>query len=308
MLKGNEMKKFMVFAVVAVAAFATQAQQLVIGTGNPNATYSKMFKEAIAVCNATGMTLVEKPNDGGSLANIDGMLKNQINGAFVQSDVLFRKAQTENLSNIKTLFAFHPEPVHFVTKAEGKKTGTLSAIGLGDTVYLKNVEQLAGKTVASWGGSLVSAYMIEQIGDVSYKIVDAGSPAAAKKMLDDGSVDAVVATGGYPLGFVEQLNANYRLMTMGSELIKKLDKSYKPIRLREYSNMGQNGRGIQTVTTDALLVTRQYKSPQMQNAMKQFRECLVKNVDMIKETLNTHPSWQYVDVENKGVWSWYELN
>ncbi len=95
---------------------------------------------------------------------------------------------------------------------------------------------------------------------------------------------------------------------MGSDLIKKLDKAYKPIRLREYTNMGAGGRGIQTVTTDALLVTREYKSPQMQNAMKKFRECLSSNVEMIKETLNTHPSWQYVDVQNKGVWSWYELN
>jgi len=81
-----------------------------------------MFKELSNAC-GTEVPLVEV-NSTGSMENVNNLVGNQVNAAFVQSDVLYLRARTEELGNVKTLLALHSEQVHIVTRAaSGLKTG-----------------------------------------------------------------------------------------------------------------------------------------------------------------------------------------
>lgn len=65
--------------------------------------------------------------------------------------------------------------------------------------------------------------------------------------------------------------------------------------------------GVNTVATDALFVTREYKTPKFVEALAKFRGCLLANLDDLKEATGMHPKWQAVDAANKGKWPYYEL-
>ena len=90
-----------VATVMLAVASQVGAQQLKIATGSAKGTYSTMLKELNNVC-ATEVPIVEV-NTNGSMTNVDLLTGNQVNGAWVQSDVLYYRANTEDLSAIKTL-------------------------------------------------------------------------------------------------------------------------------------------------------------------------------------------------------------
>jgi hypothetical protein len=79
---------------------------------------------------------------------------------------------------------------------------------------------------------------------------------------------------------------------------------YRPAVLN-YQSMG--ARGIPSVATEALFVTREYKTARMIEALSKFRSCVNTELDQLKETTGTHPKWQAVEAGNKGKWAWYEL-
>ncbi len=80
------MKKLTTIALAALS-FAASAQQLQVSTGSPTGTYSSMFKQLSAKCGNT-VALIEQ-NSTGSGENVDRLVGNSVNAAFVQSDVLY---------------------------------------------------------------------------------------------------------------------------------------------------------------------------------------------------------------------------
>jgi hypothetical protein len=68
-----------------------------------------------------------------------------------------------------------------------------------------------------------------------------------------------------------------------------------------------NAAGVTTVATDALFVTREYKTPAMVNSLAKFRACALAKVLELQETTGSHPAWQGVDPANRGKWAWLEL-
>ncbi len=79
---------------------------------------------------------------------------------------------------------------------------------------------------------------------------------------------------------------------------------YAPTKL-SYSNMNQ--AGIDSVTTQSLLVTRTYRSPDMQNTLAKLRDCFNKEVPNLQDARGSHPKWQLVDTADKGKWDYYDL-
>jgi TRAP-type uncharacterized transport system substrate-binding protein len=295
--------------LVSVLAFAgvAEAQQLKVATGGTTGTYSKMLKEITGQCSETGIAIIEQ-NTSGSMENVNLLAGNQVNGAFVQTDVLFYRGRTEDLGNIKTLLALHPEEVHVVAKSvsgikEGGKFGT--NIGAKEVV-LSTVSDLAGRSVAAWGGSVITAQVIRLQSELAFNVVEVKGPKEAMAALDSGAVQAIVAVGGSPLGFVEGLDANYKLLQFPESVQSKLKGVYRPARLN-YRKMGTAGMGVNTVATDAIFVTREYKTDKFVNSLGALRGCVLSKLDELKETTGTHPKWQAVDASNKGKWAWYDL-
>ena len=299
------MKNFrsLLTAVILVGiSIAAQAQQLQVATGSASGTYSTMFKQLVMMCGSTA-TMAEK-NTSGSSENVDLLVGNQVNAAFVQSDVLYLRARTEELSDVKTLLALHPEAVHIVVKAGAsiKSGGTL---GFGGTsTPISGIEQLAGRKIGAYGGSVVTAQVIRLQSEVPYNVVQFDNEAGLKKAMADGAVDAGLFVGGAPLGTVASLGAEYLVIGMQPATVKKLEGVYKPARVN-YRNM--NSTGVPTVAIDALFVTREYKTDRMVASLSALRSCAVAKLDDLKETTGTHPAWRTVEAGNKGKWAWYDL-
>lgn len=295
------MKKTLTILAIAVS-FAAQAQQLQVSTGGAQNTYSKMFKQLAERCG--GVTPLIEVNSTGSNENIDRLVGNEVNAAFVQSDVLYLRARTEELGNVKTLVALHPEQVHIVTRASsGIKEGGTLGIGAKEVVFT-DLTSLAGRRVGAAGGSLMTAQVIRLQSEVSYTVHPFDKDADVLKSLEGGAIDAAILVGGAPLGSVAALGPQFKLLSVAPATVEKLKGVYKPAVLN-YAKM--NSRGISTVATEALFVTREYKTDKMVQGLSKLRTCFNNNLSDLKETTNTHPAWQKVEANNRGKWAWYDL-
>ena len=296
------MKKILLgLAIVAVSALAS-GQQLQVATGKAGDTYSTMLKQLAQRCGNTA-AITEVPSSG-SNDNINQLVGNQVNAAFVQSDVLWLRARTEDLGNVKTLLALHPEQVHIVAKARsGLKAGGVMGIG-GSEVVLHDITALTGLRVGAAGGSLVTAQVIRLQSEIPFHTMpfDKGDDVLAA--LDKGDIEAAIFVGGAPLGTIAKLGPQYKLLPVPAPVLEKLKGVYRPARLN-YQKMGATG--VATVATDALFVTREYKTPRMTDGLAKLRACAVASIDELRETTGTHPAWQSVSADNRGKWPWYEL-
>jgi TRAP-type uncharacterized transport system substrate-binding protein len=279
------------------------AQQLKVATGGPTGTYSKMLKEVTQTC-GSAVAIVEQ-NTSGSTENVNLLVGNQVNGAFVQTDVLHYRASSEDLTGVKTLLTLHPEEVHVLTLDVKKEAGVLDRVGLGSkTPVFNTVKDLQGATVGAVGGSFITAQVIRIQSEIAYKVVEFPDNKALIAALTAGQVNAALLVGGSPLGAIAELKGGYKLLTFPDDVTAKLKAVYRPARL---NYTGINAKGVQSVATDALFVTREYKSPKFVAALGALRSCIVTNIDDLKETTGMHPKWQSVDVGNKGKWPYYEL-
>lgn len=297
------MKKVFISLALAAAALLPAAQaQMRVATGKAGDTYSSMLRQLNARCSGD-VAIMEVPS-AGSNDNINQLVGNQVNAVFTQSDVLWLRARTEDLADVKTLLALHPEQVHIVARtSSGIKEGGTLGYGAKEVVF-NDITSLAGRKVGAAGGSLITAQVIRLQSEIPFQVVQLETGDAVLQALASGQIAAAVFVGGAPLGTVSKLGPDHKLLPIPAPVVEKLKGVYRPARLN-YQRM--NAAGVATVATDALFVTRQYKTPKMTNALAKLRQCAHDAVDELKETTGTHPAWRYVDASNKGKWPWYEL-
>lgn len=303
-MKHITLKVIMTIALALSAGAASAQVQLKVATGTPSGNYSRMFKELQAQCKDQ-LTQVEVPSKG-SIDNLTKLLDNQVNAAITQTDALFHSARNADLSGIKTLFSLYPEEVHVITTSVGKimEGGTL---GFGATpMRLSSVSDLTGRTVAAWGGSVITGQVIRLQSEINFKLVEVADFKAARAALDAGQVAAIIMVGGQPMADVAALGTGYKLVPFSEAIVGKLKSVYVPAKLN-YPTMGQGGTGITSVATEALLVTRAYKTEKYTKALYELRKCLNDNVDTLSETVGMHNKWSSVKTDNRGKWSYFEI-
>jgi TRAP-type uncharacterized transport system substrate-binding protein len=293
--------KLIAIATLALVAFSSQAQQLKVATGSKGNTYSTMFGQLSKQC-GNEIALVEVATTG-SNQNLDMLVGNQVNAVLTQTDVLFFRARTEDLGDVKTLIAMHPEEVHVIALSKVRKSGGTMGFG-GKEFTLKTVEQLAGMRVGAVGGSFTTAQVIRLQSEIAFTVVQHAGTGPMLEALNKGELDAVVMVGGAPMDSVATLGAAYTILSFSEATQKKLEGVYRKARV---SYSGLNAAGVQTVSTDALFVTREYKTPKMTDALSKFRTCALNSIEELKETTGMHPKWRQVNADNKGKWAYYEL-
>ena len=294
--------QFVYAFVIAASAISAQAQALKVSTGGKDGTYSKIFVSLANSC-ATQMQLVEV-NSTGSTQNIDRLVGNEVNGAFVQNDVLVYRGATEDLTNIKTLVALHPESVHVVALAESKeKAGGTLGIG-AKPVVLTNINDLSGRVVAAAGGSFITAQVIRLQSEINYQVMETKTAEEALAAVASGAASAAILVGGAPLGQVAALDKNFKLLNFPESTITKLKAVYKASRV-SYPKMGSTG--VATVSTDALFISRNYTTPKYVNGMSKLRSCILQMIPELSEQTGSHPAFSHIDVSNKGKWPWLEF-
>jgi len=297
-------KSFAALALIAVASGAVAQTQLKVSTGSPSGTYSQMFKEFAGVCKDQ-ITQIEVPSNG-SIQNMDRLLGNEVNAAIVQTDVLFYRARNEDLSGVKTLFSLHPEEVHVIAPQISPITEGGVAGFRAKPIQLTSVQDLSGRNVAAWGGSVVTAQVIRLQSEINFNVTEVADFKAAKAALDTGKVAAIVMVGGQPMNDVRALPNTYKLLPFNEVTQGKLKSVYVPAKLN-YSNLGQGGSGVQTVATEALFVTRSYKTQKYVESLGALRACFKTNAPELSETTGTHKKWAVVNPDNTGKWAFYEL-
>lgn len=297
------------FAAAALIGSIAHAQTFAVATGDSKggSTYSQMFREFARTC-GSNLNLTEIETTG-SVENVQMLVGNQVNGAFVQSDLLaFRKmTDPDSVANIKTLVALHTEELHFIARADVKKEGGIFGIG-ADKITFNTVDDLAGRQVGAVGGSVLSGRVVSAQSGLGFEMRQYDNNAALLKGLLDGEVDSILVVAGAPSKVVLALDSRYRILSLSDELIKKLTTGDKAIYVPKkisYSNLNQ--AGVPSVAVEALFVTRTYRSKKVLDSMKATRECFLEEVGTIQDTRGTHPKWQDVNPDNKGKWTYYDL-
>jgi TRAP-type uncharacterized transport system substrate-binding protein len=230
------MKKsfFAAAALIAATMFSTsamaQSTELKVATGECTkdacSTYVNMFRELKQRCTGD-LVLTEVPSKG-SVESVDRLLNNELNAGIVQTDVLFWRKRNEDLNNVFTLVALHPEEVHFVAPVNsGLKEG---GIGVGSiklkqtAVTINTIDQLVGYRVGAvnGSGSFVTARLIRAEGNVNYEVVPFDSSDKLKAALENGDIQAAVYVGGAPLPAVSAYGSGYKLLSASPDLVAKL--------------------------------------------------------------------------------------
>jgi TRAP-type uncharacterized transport system substrate-binding protein len=289
---------------IATTLAAAQTTQLKVSTGSATGTYSRMFKEFSGVCKDQ-ILLIESPSTG-SIQNMDRLLGNEVNAAIVQTDVLFHRSRNEDLSNIKTLFSLHPEEVHIIARTDSQIKEGGYGLGIGaKTVQMNDITSLGGRKVAAWGGSFVTAQVIRLQTEIPFSVVEVADFKTAKAGLDAGEFAAIMMVGGQPMSDVQSLSQAYKLLMVPEAIAGRLKSVYVPAKLT-YSNLSASA-GIQTIATEALFVSREYKTAKYVESLGALRGCFKSSVDDLSETTGTHKKWVTVKVGNTGKWPYYEL-
>lgn len=293
---------FSAMAVMALFNPAMAATDFKVATGGAKGTYSTMFGEMKKTCPTPDLNLIEV-NTTGSNDNLSLLAGNQVNAVFTQTDVLFFRAGVDDMSKVRTLVALHPEEIHVVSATAGKLEGDTFGYGGTRTVFT-DVQQLTGRKVAAAGGAITTANVIRLQGKIDFEVLQMKSNEESLAAVAAGTADAAILVGGSPLPLIDALGPDMQLMFFSPEMQTRLGKVYRPARV-SYQKMG--AAGVSTIATDALFVSREYKTPKMVAGLKALRHCLIEAVPELQETTGTHPKWMAVDPTNKGKWEWMDL-
>lgn len=292
-------------AMLAAVAVAQAQEAFTVATGDSKSgsTYSQMFREFTARCSAA-MPLRERETKG-SVENVDLLTGNQVNAAIVQSDLLFFTRMTDEakVANVKTLVGLHPEELHFIARGDVKKEGGFMGFGGKDVVF-KSVEDLRGRNVGAVGGSVLSGRVFSAQSGLNFNVLTFPDNNALTTALLNGQVDTILVVAGAPSKTLQALDGRFRVLPVTPAVAQKVAAVYSPAKL-SYANMG--AAGVPTVATQALLVTRVYRSTQTQGQLAKLRECFNEQLGNIQDATGTHPKWQTVDAANKGKWAYYDL-
>lgn len=295
------MNRFFFLALLAltlmlIAPFAAFAD-LAVSTGGEKGTYHAMFKSIQAVC-GDKVPLTEQLSSG-SDENLDRLVQNQATLAIVQTDALqFQAMNDPRVSDerIRTLVVLHPEEVHIIVKANLSVGGNM--IGWGGRAP-QTLQDLQGKKVGVWGGSHTTVMVMNTQGQLGMNVMRFNDAKAALEAFAKDAVDALIAVGGQPLGFVADLDQRFRLLSVGDTAKFSF---YVPAKLN-YRKL--NAQGVPTIAAQALLVTRNLKTPEKRAELLALRKCILANLGEFQEGSGHHPKWQDVDPKAQSVRVFY---
>lgn len=300
----------LVFAALYGFGLAVSAQTLSVAGGGgikEKSVYSAMLGDLAGACADSGVTISETVTSG-SVENLQLLRDNKVQAAIVQTDVLFaaKMNNAASVATIKTVFPLHPEPVHLVVRADAKIEGGVTLLGKnigGDTIVFDQAEKLKGRTVGAVGGSAESARILSDLLRLGWKVAEYKTTndllAALSTYQVDGAV--IVAAGGSPA--VKAITSKFKLLPLRGTA--DTQAVYSPTKV-QYAQLNGN-RAVDTLSEQALLVTRTWKSDEMLTKLATLRACFKRKLPSIQDASGTDPAWQEVNVDDTAKWPMYDL-
>lgn len=302
------MKMRIVYATICLlllgAALAwAQQPTLRLATGGETGTYYVMGNNMATYCSAGLNLQVQKT--GGTDDNIERLTSaNKADIAIAQKDILFKRAKFNKDASVANLLAVMPlygEAMHVVVK---KQSAVNTFTDLGAVVgrlggYLGGKQ---GKKIGAYGGSIESAEIFKALSGIDYEVVPVADNASGLAALDKGEIDALMAMGGAPLGWVgDKLDRSKHRLIPVTVSMENMSQAYRRINIT-YTKLGVNA--LPTVATDAILVTRNFTSPEKVQAVSLLRKCITTELTRMQEADDTHGQWQNVQKDNLQVEGW----
>lgn len=310
MTKRNRLKWAMFALTYGLSMAVASAQTITVAGGagiKEKSVYSAMLGDLAGVCADSGVTIQEKTTSG-SVENLQMLRDNKVQTAIVQTDVLFA-AKMDNATSvapIKTVFALHPEPVHLAVRADAKTEGGVTVLGKnfgGDTIVFDQAEKLKGRSVGAVGGSAVSARILGDMLRLGWKVVEYNKTSELLAALETYKIDGaiIVAASGSPA--VQAITPKFKLLPLRGNA--DTAAVYVPTKV-QYKQLNGN-RAVDTISEQALLVTRTWKSDEMLTKLAALRACFKRKLATIQDAEGTNPAWQEVNADDTGKWPMYDL-
>ena len=269
----------------------TTPKPMVVSSGGTTGTYYRLMKE---FDEAAPGVIVNTESDG-SLTNVDRVMDNQAELGITQLDALYIRAMKEtNLKErIRVLALLHAEEIHFIAKSPPQGEGGILGFHFSSKPAVLNlVDDLRGRKIGFWGGAVITEQVIASLTLIGWVPMEYPDEHTALEALKNDQIDAVMAVGGQPLGWVSELSRDYRLLGVTDAMVARLAAVYDKTTLT-YHNLGQNG--VQALSVRAMLVTRNYTSKSKHDQLQMIHDKLVDAVGDIRETRGTHPKWEEID-------------
>lgn len=264
------------------APAAPPTPTLVMGTGSSDTSvYTQLFKQLKAVC--TAPALASQPVDG-SLQSLAELENNHLNLAFIQEDVLFAGKLIDSDPNIDNVRVFDPlyfSELHILAKRNSQITGFSS---------------LSNKRVGGYGGAYITARILMAKG--GYKpfgdVVLFNTEQEAMDAVHTGRVDAAFIVAGQPAGWVSKLPGDVTFVPFDRpEVLTAFRGGYYRAATLRYPSVSP--QPVQTLAVRVNLTTWDYKSKSKRQMLNQLHQCLVDNIDDLRETTGNHQKWREID-------------
>ena len=282
--------------LVLFAVMSASAQQLKIADDSSSGTYKKMLGEVIGVCSTDEFSISEIAVSGGAVGNLDALVNNKVDAAFMHSDVFLSNSQADpSYNRFKTLVALWPEPIHVLVLRQSKtsKNGTFS---FGKAEF-NSLSDLQGYTVGAAGGGVLTARILTGQGQGGFTVVDGGSGANVLKQLDNGDIAAAIFVGAAPLPNLEALDkTKYRLIPIGERIGQNVSNVYRQAKI---AYPGLTNGPITTLAPLATLVTKPFQTPAKVNAQRALRACFSSHLPELQDSYS--PNWTLVTPNDQGV-------
>lgn len=294
--------------LLATSAVAQEKFTIAGGGGMKNgSTYSWMLGDLAKWC-STDSFVLEEVNTNGGIQNLEFLKGNKVKSAVIPSDLLL-SAKLENptsVAMIRTLFALHPEELHLIARGDIKKEGGVSIgnfnVG-GTSVSYSHPEDLRGRAVGAVGGSVRSAQILSEFLKLNLKVTPFDDNLKLTNALLTGQIDAIVVVAGAPSALVQTLDSRFKLLPVRSNA--ELAAVYSPAKL-QYEKLN-GGKAVDTISTQALFVTRTFRDPDMLTSLAKLRACFTTYLPKIQDADGSHAKWQLVDSNDRGKWEYYDL-
>lgn len=280
------------------------SKPFVFVSGSDKGTYSKIVKD-IAKIPACAAFFCEAVTQGGYNNSLH-LAHNYAEVGLVQVDGLDLVGSYDpHVYDLRSLVSLYPAAMHVVISSAGykvRKEWNLTK----DTVIPKGLSDLKGTPVAVWSSAVVTAKNLSDVNNLQLKLVTVTTVADGIRMLDKGEVTAFIGMGGRPVEWVSSLSRAYRLLPLTeqevSAMIGKFPKSGYSKDSLIYDNLGQVG--VTTVASQVEVVVQDFKGSRGTQLIG-LRECILDNIDDMRESKGAHQSWKLVKTPEKTLWTAY---
>lgn len=296
----TKVRSFSLIAMILVVACSMFGQTTFrVAADSSSGTYNKMLGEIIGVCSTDNFQIQPmNSNGGGAVGNLDALVNNKVDAAFLHSDVYIFNANTDaSYNRYKTLIAGWPEPIHVLVlrTSKTKKAGTFSF----GTVTINSLSDLMGSNfkVGAAGGGVKTATILSQQGGGNFTVMDMQSGGAVIPALDNGTIDAAIFVGAAPLPNFDKINkANYKIVPIGDAIGGRVSNMYRTAKIN-YPTL-TNGP-ITTLAPIATLISKNFSTPAKVQGQAMMRKCVADKIGELQD--NGSPNWADVTPNDHGI-------